>query len=73
MRFICPDHGEVKCERIGYSYPPTGWCPMCGKMLTDEDGGIRVMSNEEAKAARPGFTSNVTLNCEQKPEKGKAL
>jgi hypothetical protein len=68
MKFVCPDHGEVKCERVGYSCPLTGWCPMCGKMLTDEDGGIRAMPDEDAKAARPGFTPNRRLDRESDTE-----
>ena len=59
MRFVCPEHGEVKPERTGYSCPATGWCPKCGKMLTEEDGGIRVMTAEDAQKARPGFLPNV--------------
>jgi len=59
MRFVCLEHGEVTCTRIGYSCPATGWCPKCGKMLNDEDGGIRVMTDDEAKKARPDFTPNI--------------
>jgi len=47
MKFICPEHGEVISERIGYSCPLTGWCPVCNKILTDEDDGIRIVSKEE--------------------------
>ncbi len=55
MRFICPEHGEVKPKKFGYSYPTTGWCPKCGRMLDAEDSEIRVMSEDEAQKFRPGL------------------
>lgn len=58
MRFVCSEHGEVKCTRIGYSCPTTGWCPQCGKMLVDQDGGIRVMTADEAKTDRTDLALN---------------
>jgi hypothetical protein len=61
MRFICPEHGEVTCTRVGYSHPATGWCPKCDKQLADEDGRIRVMSADEAKKARPDFAPNSSI------------
>jgi hypothetical protein len=48
MRFVCSEHGEVKPKRIGYSCPATGWCPKCGKMLTDKDGGIRQLNEKQS-------------------------
>ena len=40
LRFVCPEHGEVTCTRIGYGCSATGWCPKCNKMLTDTEGGF---------------------------------
>jgi hypothetical protein len=69
MKFVCPEHGEVTCKRLGYSCPLTGWCPVCDKMLTDkDDGGVMVMSAEEAKAARPGFPPNSPICVKAKGE-----
>ncbi len=39
MKFTCPEHGEVKPDRIGYSWPATAWCPQCGRQLVDESKG----------------------------------
>ena len=56
MKFICPDHGEVKPTKIGYSAPITGWCPFCQKQLDDEDfEGFNILSEEEAILKRPDF------------------
>ena len=77
MRFVCPEHGEVKCTRIGYSCPAKGWCPKCGKMLEDQDGGIRVLSADEVRKTRPSYVPDDVLEpvaraicraCEENPD-----
>lgn len=59
-KFICPTHGEVIPKQIYYSCPLQGDCPECNKRLEDiaEDAGIRMMTEEEAKAVRPEFYKN---------------
>ncbi len=55
MKFICPTHGEVHSKRIGYSCPATGWCPICSTTLTDINGGINIITDEEALRLRPDY------------------
>ena len=55
MKFVCPEHGEVKGNEIYDSCPAQTACPHCDRMLTDLEGGIRMMSEEEGVLARPHF------------------
>ena len=53
MNFRCPDHGQVQPERIGYSFPATGWCPVCNRQLTEILCGFPTLTEAEAKQIRP--------------------
>lgn len=55
MKFICPEHGEIKAVNIRYSCPALGNCPECNMELEDVEGGIRVMEEKEAVLIRPSY------------------
>jgi hypothetical protein len=55
MRFICPEHGRIEPYKTGYSFPMTGWCPICDAQMTDLDEKMKIMSPEEAAHLRPNY------------------
>ncbi len=52
-KFVCPEHGEFKPNGVLYSCPLQARCPECDNLVEAEGGGVKVLSEEEARRKRP--------------------
>jgi len=58
LKFVCSEHGAFEPGMVYYSCPAQAACPVCGK-LVESNGGVKVLTEEEARAKRPGLWAQI--------------